>query len=51
MKYPYKHHDSIGQEDTDINNDVIDKKRDLYKRYLVAKRKNKHTSINIWSRI
>jgi hypothetical protein len=47
VHYPHKRRDPMGQEDADINNDgtvdLIDKmlkaKRDLYKRYLVAKKK------------
>ena len=47
VHYPHKRRDPMGQEDADINNDgkvdLTDKmmkaKRDLYKRYLVAKEK------------
>lgn len=46
-KYPHKRRDPMGQEDADINNDgnvdLTDKylraKRDLYRRYLTAKKK------------
>lgn len=47
VKYPHKRRDPMGQEDADINNDgkvdLTDKmlraKRDLYKKYLLAKKK------------
>jgi hypothetical protein len=47
VHYPHKRRDAMGQEDSDINNDgkvdLLDKmlkaKRDLYKRYLIAKKK------------
>lgn len=46
-KYPHKRRDPMGQEDSDVNNDgkvdLTDKmlraKRDLYRRYLKAKKK------------
>ena len=49
--YPHKRRDPMGQEDADINNDgkvdVTDKllkaKRDLYKKYLIAKKKGQKT--------
>ena len=49
VHYPHKRRDPMGQEDADINNDgkvdIIDKylkaKRELYKRFLIAKKKGK----------
>ena len=49
VHYPHKRRDPMGQEDADINNDgkvdIIDKylkaKRELHKRFLIAKKKGK----------
>lgn len=49
VHYPHKRRDPMGQEDADINNDgkvdltdkLLKAKRDLYKRYLIAKKKGK----------
>jgi hypothetical protein len=49
--YPHKRRDAMGQEDADINNDgkidltdkMLKAKRDIYKKYLLAKKKGQKT--------